>query len=289
MYVSAAARTASARNRESSSAAKFDDRQMLAAFDVAHRESDLFRVARGSTRSMRPSRPRLESLPLPYATRPEVLRCLSGKPHVRPSRVVPDHVQTKLTTHRAERRRNKKASRTFLLHRSNEPFDDCDARRFSDPAVSRPDVTTLAPRLETTAPELPALVRDGIARVLAVCASGSLEKALHLDGRGALRKDRESHADSGKLIDRHRNPPTERPALRCGEGKPRHPESGASRYGALRSTCHVCPGYLATTRRRRRSVWGSSSGGPPRSRTIRLIVVAPRCSPTRASTCAMRS
>ena len=67
--------------------------------------------------------------------------------------------------------------------------------------------------------------------MLAVCASGSVEEALHLDRRGALPKDRESHADPGKLIDRHGNPPAERPTLRQRERKPRHPESGTSRHG----------------------------------------------------------
>ena len=117
------------------------------------------------------------------------------------------------------------------LPRPDEPFDDRDARWFADPTVSRPDVPTFAPPLETTAPELPALVRDHIAGMTAVCASGSVEETLHLDRRGALRKDRESHADPGKLIDRHGNPPAERPSLRCRERKPRHPESGAGRYG----------------------------------------------------------
>jgi len=203
---------------------------MLAAFDVTHAERESV-AATTAAKSVWPLRSRLESPPLPCATRPDVPRCLSGKPHVRPSRVVPDHVQTKLTTHRSERRRNKKASRAFLFHRPDEPFDDRDARRFADPTVSRSDVPTLAPSLETTAPELRALVRDDIAGMLAVCASGSVEEALHLDRRGALLKDRESHADPGKLIDRHRNPPAERPALRQREGKPRHPESGAGRYG----------------------------------------------------------
>ena len=79
------------------------------------------------------------------------------------------------------------------------------------------------------------LSSDDVARMLAMCATGSVEKALHLDGRGALRKDRESHADPGKLIDRHG---TQNPA----------------RVGTVvRPTCHVCPGYLATIRRRRRS------------------------------------
>jgi hypothetical protein len=67
--------------------------------------------------------------------------------------------------------------------------------------------------------------------MLAVCASGSVEETLHLDRRGALRKDRETHADPGKLIDRHGNPPAERPSLRHREGKPRHPESSTSWYG----------------------------------------------------------
>jgi hypothetical protein len=54
MHVSDAARNSQRRKRESRSATKFDDRQMLATFDVAHRELDLCRVARGSTRSRRP-------------------------------------------------------------------------------------------------------------------------------------------------------------------------------------------------------------------------------------------
>jgi hypothetical protein len=140
-------------------------------------------------------------------------------------------IKSQFAAHRFQRQRDKNETRALALRRPDEPFDDRDARRFADPTVSRPDVPTLAPPLETTAPELLALVRDDIAGMLAVCASGSVEEALHLDRRGALRKDCEPHADSGKLIDRHGDPPAERPALRHRKRKPWHPESGAGRHG----------------------------------------------------------
>ena len=88
MHVSAAARNATARKRDSRSAAKFDDRQMLATFDVAHRELDLVNVARGPMRSMGPSRPRLESPPNRRATIVDILRRLPGARHVRAPLVV---------------------------------------------------------------------------------------------------------------------------------------------------------------------------------------------------------
>ena len=230
-HVSAVARDSSARKRESRSTTNFDDRQMLATFDVAHRELDLFNVARGSTRSMRPSRPRLNSPPNRRATIVDILRRLPGKPHVGTPPVVPRRIEEQFAAHRFQRHRNKNETRALALHRSDEPFDNGDARGFPDAPVARPNPATFAPCLEAVAPELFALVRDDMAGMLAVCASGSVEESLHLDRRGTLRKDGESHADPGQLIDRHGNPPAERPSLRHREGKPRHPESSTSRYG----------------------------------------------------------
>ena len=143
MYVSAAAGKASARKRESCSAAKLDDRQVLAAFDEAHRESDSLSVALGSTGSMRPSRPRLDSPPNRRATIVDIPRRLPGERHVRAPLVIPGRIKSKFAAHRFQRQRDKNETRALALRRTDEPFDICSSLSHGGVFVNRGGSGTL--------------------------------------------------------------------------------------------------------------------------------------------------
>ena len=123
----------------SGSAAKLDDGQMLPAFDVAHREPDLVAIGLAATWAVWPIGSRLQPSSSHLAARVDFARCLPGQSHVRPFRVVPGRIQRKFTPHRCERRWNEKAPRALLLHRSDEPFDDGNARGLTDRSVARSD------------------------------------------------------------------------------------------------------------------------------------------------------
>ena len=170
-------------SRGSRSSSQLDDWQMLATFDVAHVEHELV-AATAASRSVRPLGSRFESPSSPVATRPDFVRCLSGKPHVRTSGVVPDRIQMKLTTHRCEGHRDQQTSRALLLHRSNESFDDGDAGWLADATITRTNAPPLAPRLETATPELLALVTDDTPGRGTARSNGPCEKALEFYRRG---------------------------------------------------------------------------------------------------------
>ena len=99
---------------------------------------------------------------------------------MRPQRVVPDFVQTDLAPHRRERQRNENAPSTLLLHRTDEAFDNGDARGFSDTPVAGPDTPTLAPGLEAAAPELCASVADHVLGSAPARLDGTFQKPLDL-------------------------------------------------------------------------------------------------------------
>ena len=164
--------------RRSSSAAQFDHGQMLPAFDVANREPKPVAPGTTATNSVRPFRSRLESSLPCRSTFVDFARRFPAESHVWPQRVVPGRVQTNLASHRRQRRWNEQAPHAFVLHRSDEAFDDCDACRFADGSVARPDASSLAPAFETAAPELhcpcPSRRTQVLARVLRMARSRKL-------------------------------------------------------------------------------------------------------------------
>ncbi len=116
-----------------------------------------------------------------------------------------------------------------LLHRPDEPLGDRDARRLTDRAISRPDLSSLTPALETAAPELVARVGDHVDRSLAARMDRPIEETLDRVGIRNLGKDGKTDDRPRILIDGYGNPLAVRPALGKGKREPRHPEPGSGR------------------------------------------------------------
>lgn len=216
-------------SRESGSSTKFDDGKMFPALDVAHGESDLVSVSLAVARSVGPARSRLESSSLHRPARVDLIGRLTAESRVGTMVVVPPRVQLNLVARRDQGQRNEKAPGRLLLDGSNEPLYDGDARGFANTPVARPDTSTLAPALETAAPELSALVGNHVPVCGATCPDGSFEEALDVGRRGDPREHREAHTSPRYLVDRGHDPPAVRPTLRQRERKPRDPEAGSRR------------------------------------------------------------
>ncbi len=162
----------------SGGADQVDDGQMSSALNVAHFKPDL--VTAGTPRPMRPFRSRLEPSPSRRPACIDFARCLPCEAHVGPLRVVPDLVQADLVPHRGERQRNENAPSTLLLHRTDEAFNNGDARGLTDTPIAGPDTSTLAPALEAAAPELCAFVGDHVLGCAPARLDSTLQKSLDL-------------------------------------------------------------------------------------------------------------
>ncbi len=135
---------------------------MLSALDVANFKSDLVTAGTTTAKPVGPMESRLDPSSLQRSAIVDFTGRLPDEGHVRPQRVVPDCVQSNLSSHGFHRQRNEKAPSALLLHGSDESFDNRDARGFTNTPVAGPDAPTLAPALETAAPELCALVGDDV-------------------------------------------------------------------------------------------------------------------------------
>jgi hypothetical protein len=221
----------SSQQRGSGCATKLDDGEMLSPFNEAHREPDLVTALTAMARTMRPTGSRFNLSSLRRSSVVDFARCLPGESHVWSFGVVPDRVQTDLTSHRGKRQRNEKTPCALLFHGPNKSLDKSDARWFADGPVAWSYATSLTPTLESATTELFALVGDDVFGRGLARPEGTVEEALDLSGRRRLRIYRESDENSGHLVDRNGDPPAERPTLRQCEREPWHPKARSCRHG----------------------------------------------------------
>ncbi len=214
---------------QSGSATQFNDGQVLLPVDVADLKIKAVATSAASSNPARPLRSRFETLPVCETSCVHLVRRVTGMRRVRAHCVVPDRVETELAPHRRMRHRHEHTSSALLLHRPNEPLNDRDARRLAEGTVTGADAALLAPAPVTLTAEHAVLVAHDVLEFRALTPDGPTQELPDLSGCRLAGKDREADQPSRHLIDGHGNPPAERPTLRNGKRKPRHPESGSRR------------------------------------------------------------
>jgi hypothetical protein len=139
--------------------------------------------------------------------------------------VVPGRVAAKLAEHLTKSHRNEHLPTTLLFHRADEPFDDSETGRLAEESESSTYVPLPAPVFVRPAGELSSLVGHDAPRRESLLTDRLTEERLDLSRGRHLREDREPGERPGCLIDYHRHPPAEGPALRQREREPRHPKT----------------------------------------------------------------
>jgi hypothetical protein len=218
----------------SSRDANLDDRKVGVAFekldfDLQRRASTRNRYARSRARSgIRISGARFQ--PTRFVRRDDTVPDLSrGRPTealMRSGSVVPNEVPGQRSSHGGSRKRHEHATEAFVLHASNEAFDQRDAPVFADRAKARLDVAATTP-VDIGFPKLDAAVRDHVLGTVADALHSAFEHLGHLLGRWFLTEDREADGSTGEVVDHHGDPPTEGPADGQREGKPGNTEPRA--------------------------------------------------------------
>src|SRR5262249_30288258 len=144
--------------------------------------------------------------------------CAAAQGLARTMVVVPGGIPLDLASHRIEPQGDEDLSRALVLQRPNEPLDHREAAVLPHRAEPVLDAATAAPLMEGSTRELGALIGDQVVRWPIALPAGPLEELPHLRGSRALGKNREPHHGPREMIDDHRQPPAERPALRPCKG-----------------------------------------------------------------------
>ncbi len=118
----------------------------------------------------------------------------------------------------------------FLLDSSNHAFDHRKAALLSNRAEALPDPAATAPFGKSFSAELLALIGNQMPRRFAETGHHTPKDVPHLFRRRRLSKDGQAMHATGKTIHDHRQPPTERPALRQRQRRPRRPEACRCRH-----------------------------------------------------------
>ena len=102
----------------------------------------------------------------------------------------------------------------FILERQDEPLDQVNATVLANVAEAWGDPLATTPVLEQVAPKLLSLVADNVFGRGTGVIDNAFEEALNRQRRGIFLEDGNAHDASGIVVDDHRHPPEEWPALR---------------------------------------------------------------------------
>ena len=144
----------------------------------------------------------------------DLIGCAAIQTRMRPVFSIPVGKQRKLLAEGLAAKWHEDNACTFILKRQDESLDQGNATVLADGAKAWSDSSAITPILEQVAPELLSLVaNDVLGRDTAVIDS-AFEKALNRQRRGVVLEDGHAHSPSRIVVDDHRYPPAERPALR---------------------------------------------------------------------------
>jgi hypothetical protein len=104
-------------------------------------------------------------------------------------------------------------ARAFVLQAQDESLDYRDTAVLANGAEAGRDSFTVTPGLERITPELLALVTDEVFRCGACLMNGAFEEVRNRYGCGIVPEGCNAHYASRVVVDDHRQPPAERPAL----------------------------------------------------------------------------
>ncbi len=102
---------------------------------------------------------------------------------------------------------------TFVLEAQDESFNERDTPMLANGAEAGRDPLAITPILEHAAPELLALVADEVFRGGTGGVNGAFKAVRNRYGCGIVPEDINTHHASRIVVDDHRHPPAERPAL----------------------------------------------------------------------------
>ena len=108
----------------------------------------------------------------------DLMRCLAMKRGVGAIVIVPVRKTRQLLLERIRTKWHQNDTHAFVLERQDESLDERDAPVLANGAEAGCDVLTITPIFEHAAPELPALVADGVFRSATCFVHGAFEKTL---------------------------------------------------------------------------------------------------------------
>ena len=161
---------------------------------------------------------------------------------------IPLDIARELGAHGADAERNQYAAQTFVLERTNEPFDDGNTAMPADGAETRLDAVASAP-VAVRLPKLGPLVQDGVLRSAAGVGDDLIQGTADLLGHGGLRKTsqptmrREKWSTTSKI---HQQKGQDWASAQGSHGIQKPDPMGM----AVRSKPHTWPTYLDVTVRR---------------------------------------
>ncbi len=132
---------------------------------------------------------------------------------VRSMTIVPIGEEKKLVSKPAPVERHEESSSALILQRENEALYNGDAANFAERSEAMFNSFSSAPRLETSADKLVALVCDDAARHSVDLCHRSTEECADRNGSGTKQEDASALQPTGETVHSDNNPPTERPAL----------------------------------------------------------------------------
>ena len=136
------------------------------------------------------------------------------KTRVRPVLSIPVGKQAKLLAEGLATKWHQDNACTFILERQDESLDNGYTAVLADGAKAWCDSSAITPSLERVAPELLALVADDVFGRGTGVIDDAFKKRLNRYRSGIASECRDAHHAPGVVINDHRDPPAERPALR---------------------------------------------------------------------------
>lgn len=174
------------------------------------------RVRRCTWSAPRPTFPRLDAWTLigRWNAMIDLIGCVALKTRMRPVFSIPVGKQARLLAEGLATKWYQDNACTFILERQDESLNQGNATVLANGAEAWCDPLAITPILEPVAPELrPLVANDVLGRGTGV-VDGAFEEALNRQRRGIVLEDGNAHDTSGIVVDDHRHPPAERPALR---------------------------------------------------------------------------
>ena len=142
-----------------------------------------------------------------------LMRRLTVEPRVRAILVEPIGKPVKFLAKRFPVKWHENDARAFVLQAQDESLDYRDTAASANGAEPRFYGLAIAPALERITPELRALVADDILRCGSWVVNGAFEEVRNRYGCGIVPEGFNAYHASRVVVDDHRQPPAERPAL----------------------------------------------------------------------------
>ena len=143
----------------------------------------------------------------------DLMRRLAMERRVGATLIVPVRKTRKLLMERTRAKWEQYDVRTAVLERQDESFNDRDTAVLANSTEAGRDPVVITPILEHAAPELLTLVGDDVFRGGTGGVDGAFKEARHRYGCGIVPEGFNAHRASRVVVDDHRHPPAERPAL----------------------------------------------------------------------------